>query len=138
MRAALRSAVLRCAVLCYAVPCCDVLRCAALCCACEGNDLLLPPPHDAPPGLLPRASLLWPRGVVCLVEVLDGRVQKGDRITAASTGACCAALRVLRMLRCMPNRCRHERRQRRPRLPRRPRPITAHPQTHLCQASTTR
>jgi translation elongation factor EF-4 len=26
------------------------------------------------------------RGVVCLVEVLDGRVQKGDRITAASTG----------------------------------------------------
>ncbi|EFN57155.1 hypothetical protein CHLNCDRAFT_56093 [Chlorella variabilis] len=26
------------------------------------------------------------RGVVCLVEVLDGRVQKGDKITAASTG----------------------------------------------------
>ena len=26
-------------------------------------------------------------GVVCLVEVKDGRVQKGDRITAASTGA---------------------------------------------------
>lgn len=29
----------------------------------------------------------WPRsGVVCLVEVIDGLVQKGDRITAAATG----------------------------------------------------
>lgn len=27
------------------------------------------------------------RGVVCLVELLDGRVQKGDRITSAATGA---------------------------------------------------
>ena len=37
---------------------------------------------DAPPAAPPPS-----RGVVCLVEVLDGSVQKGDKITAASTGA---------------------------------------------------
>ena len=26
------------------------------------------------------------RGVVCLVEVVDGRVERGDRVTALSTG----------------------------------------------------
>ena len=51
----------------------------------------IPPPQGDPAGDL--RMLLFDayhdeyRGVVCLVEVLDGRVQKGDRITAASTGA---------------------------------------------------
>ena len=50
----------------------------------------IPPPQGDPSGDL--RMLLFDayhdeyRGVVCLVEVLDGRVQKGDRITAASTG----------------------------------------------------
>lgn len=52
----------------------------------------IPPPQGDPSGDL--RMLLFDayhdeyRGVVCLVEVLDGRVQKGDRITAASTGGC--------------------------------------------------
>ncbi|KAL4425285.1 hypothetical protein ABPG75_009301 [Micractinium tetrahymenae] len=50
----------------------------------------IPPPVGSPDGDL--RMLLFDayhdeyRGVVCLVEVLDGRVQKGDRITAASSG----------------------------------------------------
>ncbi|PSC76214.1 translation factor GUF1 mitochondrial isoform X1 isoform B [Micractinium conductrix] len=50
----------------------------------------IPPPQGEPSGEL--RMLLFDayhdeyRGVVCLVEVLDGRVQKGDKITAASTG----------------------------------------------------
>lgn len=71
---------------------------AATCCRCAA---------DAAPTGLPSAQLLllptcWQptfgppgwhvccRGVVCLVEVKDGRVQKGDKITAASTGVHCA------------------------------------------------
>ena len=52
----------------------------------------IPPPQGDPSGDL--RMLLFDayhdeyRGVVCLVEVLDGRVQKGDKITAASTGGC--------------------------------------------------
>lgn len=50
--------------------------------------LLTPSPVCPPAHVLP--SLASPplscSGVVCLVEVLDGRVQKGDKITAASTG----------------------------------------------------
>jgi hypothetical protein len=30
----------------------------------------------------------WRSGVVCLVEILDGRVLKGERITSAATGEC--------------------------------------------------
>lgn len=92
-------------------------------CRCSPvSDLQMPTPPPPPHSTTPPPHLTHThRGVVCLVEVLDGRVQKGDRITAASTGgladetsaapgwAAAAAAGRPRLLRCAAQRRRPSR-----------------------------
>jgi translation elongation factor EF-4 len=65
-------------------------------CAGQGLGAILPaviervPPPPGDPGKPLRALLFDAyhdeyRGVICLLEIVDGALQKGDRVTAAST-----------------------------------------------------